>query len=59
MKGFGLSLTGLGILAVLVGAGTSDMKVELGVPTSIDGVILAVIGLVLFSVGAIILAEKA
>lgn len=58
MKGFALSLAGLGILVVLVGAGTSDMKVELGIPTPIDGVFLAVIGLVLFSVGALILAEK-
>lgn len=58
MKRLSLCLVGLGILAVLVGAATADMKVELGIPTLIDGVFLAVIGFVLFSVGVLILAEK-
>lgn len=58
MKGFGTSLIGLGILVVLVGAGTSDMRVEMGIPTYLDGLVLGVVGLVLFAVGAVILTEK-
>ena len=58
MKTLGTILIGLGILAVLVGAGTSDLRIDIGVPTPVDGLVLGVIGLVLFSVGAAILAEQ-
>ena len=58
MKGFGLSLIGFGILAASVGASTSDMRVELGIPTEVDGLVLGGVGLVLFAVGAVILHKK-
>ncbi|MEK7579911.1 MAG: hypothetical protein AAB469_01830 [Patescibacteria group bacterium] len=58
MKVLGFSLIGLGLSAVLVGAGTSDMKVAMGIPSLFDGLLVAAIGLVLFSAGALILADR-
>lgn len=58
MKVLGFSLIGLGLSAVLVGAGTSDMRIAMGIPSLSDGLILGVIGLMLFAAGAVILAEK-
>ncbi len=58
MKVLGTILIVGGISTVLVGAGTSDMRVELGVPTTLDGVVLGIIGFFLFSAGAIALAAR-
>lgn len=54
----GFSLTVVGLLTVLVGAGTSDMRMAMGVPSRFDELILGVIGLIVFSAGTIILADE-
>ncbi|MEK7203861.1 MAG: hypothetical protein AAB627_02165 [Patescibacteria group bacterium] len=58
MVKLGFFLAGLGLVLTLFGAGTSDMAVEMGIPTYFDGLIIGAIGLALLGVGTIILFEK-
>lgn len=58
MRTIGTILIFCGIFAVMVGAGTSDMRMEMGIPTVLDGAILGLVGLFLFSAGAIALAAR-